>query len=394
MGANAGRVAAARALIAVEEGEHVEDALARLAPGGGDRSLAWFLALGVLRRRSEVDGALRPFLRQPLTSLDPEVRAALRVGTFEVLFARTAAHAAVHQGVELAKALGAARARGLVNAVLRKVRPADDLSRAESLDHPAWIVARWDARYGEEATTAWCRRNNEPAALFLVGEAEGEPVRLKGELLPGVVRVGGGDVTRMEGFAEGRFWVQDPASVAVADLVGEAREVLDACAAPGGKSFRLASRGARVVAVDLDPVRLELVEQSAGRLGLDLDLRIHDWLEGPLSEERFDAVLVDAPCTALGLLRRHPDIRWRRQLVDVLAAPRRQQVILENAAVHVAPGGVLVYAVCSPEPEEGRGVVEAFLAEHADFALETTLQTAPPEGDEDAFQAFRMRRAA
>ena len=410
---NPGRLAAARALLAVDGGRHVEDALAARAPGGpADRALAWHLALGVLRRRHHVDAALRPRLRQALPSLDPEVRAALRVGAFEILFSRTKPHAAVHQAVEVVRGLGAGRASGLVNAVLRRVQAPEGLSRAESLDHPSWLVARWDDRYGPEATTAWCQRNNEPALLFLVARGDPDalaaelveagvevaPVSLQGATLAGVLRVSGfrGGPTDLPGFDEGRFWVQDPASVLVADLleVGEGSRVLDACAAPGGKAFRLALRGAHVLAVDRDDTRLELARLSARRLGLPLDLAVHDWRQGPLSEERFDAVLVDAPCTALGLLRRHPDIRWRRQLVDVLGAPARQGAILAGASAQVAPGGQLVYAVCSPEPEEGPEVVQAFLEAHPDFTLEGERSTAPPEGDEDAFYAARMVRSS
>jgi 16S rRNA (cytosine967-C5)-methyltransferase len=136
------------------------------------------------------------------------------------------------------------------------------------------------------------------------------------------------------------------------------------------------------------------MRESLERLSLEAELREHDWVEGSLSEGTWDAVLVDAPCTALGLLRRHPDIRWRRQLVDVLEAPERQRKILANAAAHVAPGGQLVYAVCSPEPEEGPQVVTWFLETHPEFALDRTLSTAPPQGDEDAFQASRLVRRA
>ncbi|MBW1880128.1 MAG: MFS transporter [Deltaproteobacteria bacterium] len=413
MGANRGRVAAARALLGVERGLHVEDVLAeQAAVRGDDRALAWYLTLGVLRRRPHVDASLRPALRQPLTRLDSEVRATLRVGAFEILFARTQRYAAVHQAVEVARALGVGRASGLVNAVLRRVEEPRQLSRADALDHPPWLVARWDERYGPEATQRWCDRNNVPAKLFAV--VRDDPEALAGQwreagLAVGSVSIGDvslpdvlqveehrGTVTDLPGFAEGLFWIQDAASVAVADLVevGEGTRVLDACAAPGGKSFRLASRGAQITAVDQDPRRLDMMRESLDRLSLQADLGVHDWLGGSLPEGRWDAVLVDAPCTALGLLRRHPDIRWRRQLVDVIQAPERQRIILANAAAHVAPGGQLVYAVCSPEPEEGPQVVTWFLENHPEFALDRTLSTAPPRGDEDAFQAARLVRRA
>ena len=410
------RVAAAQALVKVDQGAHVEDELARLAPEDPrDRAHAWFLALGVLRHRASVDAALRPLLTRPLGGLDPEVRAALRMGAFEKLHGRAADHAVVHEAVEAVKAIGGARASGLVNAVLRKVKPVP-LSDQEALEHPAWLIARWTERYGSEAAATWARSNNEPAPTSVVvhGDVDAlaaqldeagvqtEAVSVDGRVLDGVLRLVGpeGPIPNLPGFEAGRFWVQDPAAVAVADLVldgvgGKGTRVLDACAASGGKTFRLLSRGAEVTAVDSVGARLQRIREGLQRLGLEATLRHHDWTEGPLPDAGgpFDAVLVDAPCTGLGTVRRHPEIRWRRQLVDVLGMPETQRAILEHAASHVAPGGRLVYAVCSPEPEEGSDVVAAFLEDHPEFSPERTLSTAPPEGDEDAHYAAVLRRS-
>jgi 16S rRNA (cytosine967-C5)-methyltransferase len=170
--------------------------------------------------------------------------------------------------------------------------------------------------------------------------------------------------------------------------------VLDACAAPGGKAFRLASRGATVLGVDLDEARLARVAEGARRLGLAVDLRVHDWEAGPPPDlvAAFDVVVVDAPCSGLGTLRRHPEIRWRRQPEDLTRNAVRQGAILAAAASCLAPGGTLVYAVCSPEPEEGEAVVDAFLADRADLELDTRWTSVPPAGDEDAFQAARLVR--
>lgn len=377
----------------------VDDALDRYAPkSGADRGLAWFLALGVLRRRGHVDAALRPFLSRPLTGLDAPVRATLRVGAFEKLFGRSPDRAVVHQTVEVCKKVGVGRAKGLVNAVMRRVKPTNDLSRSESLDHPAWLVARWTERYGAEATERWCRANAVEPPLFLVGaNVQGQPVTLQGQQVPDVWRVDDheGPITERPGFEEGGFWVQDAASVLVADLVGakEGMRVLDACAAPGGKSFRMAAQGASVLATDVSKERLALLAASAKRLGLSIEQQAHDGLAAPWSGA-FDTVLVDAPCTGLGTTRRHPDIRWRRMEPDIDAAAARQRTILENASAAVRPGGALVYAVCSAEPEEGTEVVEAFLASHPEFEMEQGLSTAPPEADEDAHWAARMRRVS
>ena len=407
-GASPARVAAVRALVEVEEGAHLEEALSRLAPEPGlDRELSWFLAFGVLRRRGHVDAALRPALSRPLGSLDPEIRAVLRIGAFEHLFARTRAYAIVHQGVEVARALGLGRASGLVNAVLRRVQPAPCLTPAEALDHPDWLLSRWTERYGAEAAVSWCKANAEIPPLFLVARSDEltslPPGRIEVSLgeryMPRCFRLEpppGGPIPGLPGFAEGAWWIQDLASVAVADLVGAGpgMRVLDICAAPGGKSFRMASFGASVLATDRSAERLQLLEVGAARLGLSIEARVHDWSGAALSDavSGFDAVLVDAPCTALGTVRRHPEIRWRRQLADLRIAAQLQARILEQASVAVAPGGTLVYAVCSPEPEEGSEVVESFLAEHEGFELEEGLQTAPPSQGEDAHFAVRMRR--
>lgn len=401
-------MAAARALVAVEHGLHVEDVLAKASVDDRDRSFAWFLALGVLRRRASVDAALRPLLRQPLGGLDPEVRAVLRLGTFEKLHGRAGDHAVVNEAVDVVKGIGGARASGLVNAVLRRVRPVS-LSDDEVLEHPAWLLARWRERYGEQAAADWARANNDPPPIAVVARdpadvqairdagLEVAPVEIDGDVLDGVWRLGPfeGSVTALPGFAEGRLWVQDPAAVAVADLA-QGERVLDACAAPGGKTFRLLTRGARVTAVDHQGPRLQRLREGLQRLELQAEIRHHDWTEGPLpaAGEPFDVVLVDAPCTGLGTVRRHPEIRWRRQLVDLLTLPETQGAILASAATHVAPGGRLVYAVCSAEPEEGEQVVAAFLADHPGFSRERALSTAPPQHGEDAHVAVVMRRAS
>ena len=222
------------------------------------------------------------------------------------------------------------------------------------------------------------------------------PVVLRGVTIPGVLRVDAADraVTALPGFSEGAFWVQDPASVAAADLVpaGPGVSVLDACSAPGGKAFRTRARGATVVAVDRDENRLQLLASSARRLGLDdIAIRTHDWTAGPLpGAEMFDVVLVDAPCTGLGTVRRHPEIKWRRAPRDLAAAQGRQREILDVVRAHVKPGGQLVYAVCSPEPEEGPHVIAGLVSKHG-YTLETELSTAPPTDDEDAFYGARLR---
>ena len=187
----------------------------------------------------------------------------------------------------------------------------------------------------------------------------------------------------------------DPAAIATADLLGvqEGERVLDACAAPGGKSFRLVSQGGHVTATDRSRNRLKRLKENAGRIGLSVTPLEIDWEQGDFGKmEPFDAVLVDAPCTGLGTLRRHPEIRWRSLPSDPLAMSLTQKTILRSASTLLKPGGRLVYAVCSPEPEEGRLVVEDFLKRNTAFELTEVIDSAPPQGFEDAFYAAKMVR--
>jgi 16S rRNA (cytosine967-C5)-methyltransferase len=395
---NPGRAAALQALIAIDKGEHAEDALGRLAPAdSSDRGLAWHLVLGILRNRSAIDGIIQGAAKRSVKNLDPEALAALRIGVFELRRSRVPPHAAVDQAVEAVRSAGAGHAAGFVNAVLRN-QHAFEPDPDAFFGHPLWIVHRWRGRYGTDAADRWMEANNTPASVYIVAKEDPAgvvrafqhrsiaitPVGADAFRLP----EGVGPIDELPGYAEGRWWVMDPSALAIADLVGEiapGTEVLDTCAAPGGKSFRLASRGAKVFATDLDPTRLERVQSGAERLDLPVWAEAHDWTAGPLPRT-FPVVIVDAPCTGLGVLRRHPDIRWRRQQADVAAAAVRQWTILENAARCVEPGGVLVYAVCSPEPEEGEQI-----AGRLGWPAEAVFDNAPALDGADVFWGCRMR---
>ncbi len=391
---NNGRLAAGRSLIAIERGAHAEDILPTLAPAGVDRALAWHITYGVLRRQGSLDAALRPFLRKSISRLDPSVRVALRVGLLEGALSRTPVHAAVDQAVELVRKLGSPRASGLVNAVLRRAIPAP-IPDDPFCDLPPWLAKRW------ADCPEWVRRLREPARIC-VATVDGQPpdgltttpAHAISEEVCGAYWVDGqsGAVENWAGFDSGRWWVMDPAAAAVADLCGAApgMRILDACAAPGGKSFRMMAAGAEVLAVDLEPARLERLKEGAARLSMPVRVAVHDWLTGPMpGGETFSVVLVDAPCTGLGVVRRRPEIRWRRLPSDPAAMVLRQRPILQAAAAHVAPGGRLVYAVCSPMVEEGEGAVAALDG----WQIERRWSSAPPAGDEDAFQAIVLRRA-
>ncbi|MFT5682089.1 MAG: 16S rRNA (cytosine967-C5)-methyltransferase [Myxococcota bacterium] len=389
---NPGRLAAGRTLIAVERGGHAEDLLAELAPKQpNDRALSWHLALGVLRRQGALDAALKPHLSRAIHRLDPAPRIALRIGLFEAMLSRTPLHAAVDQAVELTRRLGGARASGLVNAVLRKAGKGT-LSDDPMLDVPDWLAAEWSE------WPDWIAKTREPARLCVVtsdatppAELASEPAEAAGETVPGAFWVSdtSGAIEQWPGFDDGKWWIMDPAAAAVADLCTGPR-ILDACAAPGGKSFRLIAGGADVLSVDLMAERLVRLQEGADRLKLPVKTRQHDWLTGPIGDlGTFDTVLVDAPCTGLGVIRRHPEIRWRRLKSDPAAMAFRQRRILKAAAEHVAPDGQLIYAVCSPMSAEGEAVAGSL----AGFTITGGWASRPPAGDEDAFQAFVLTRS-
>ncbi len=394
--ASPGRVAAARALCAVEAGENADQALAAFAPeDGADRAAAWNLVLGVLRRRSALDAAITTAAKRAPWTLDAPVLAVLRVALYELAFTRTPPHAAVDQAVEAARAVGVGHASGFINAVLRRgVVPTEG---DVTLGFPEWLISRWRGRLGAERADAFMRACAEPADVHIVAKEDpagvaasfqkaGQPLVPAG---PGVFRLPArsGRIDHLPGFVEGQWWVMDPAAVAAADLVPDVAAVLDTCAAPGGKSLRLAARGIHVTATDLEPSRLARLEQNRARVGLPVDARLHDWLGGPIAGA-WPAVLVDAPCTALGLARRHPELRWRRTEADVHAAAGRQRLLLRNGAQAVLPGGCIVYAVCSPEPEEGADVAASL-----GWPVEEVFSNEGNPMGADVFWACRMRRA-
>ncbi len=411
---NPGRRAALRALLRVDRGERGDRALELEAPPEGrDRALAWHLLSGTLQHRAEADHLIGASSSRAIATLQPAVLAVLRMATYELRHGRAPARAVVHQAAELTRSEASRGAVGFVNAVLRnQQRRAGEIPPRLLLNHPEWLLERWEQRYGAPAAAAWAQSNNQPPPLCLAASGpvveldallraaglEPEPALAAGAEVSGLLRVLGpvGQVSSLPGASEGRWWVQDAAAAAVADLVGcqPGWRVLDACAAPGGKTFRLISQGARVVAVDRSQPRLDQLTEGLDRLGMQAELQQHDWIQGDLPGERpaFDAVLVDAPCSGLGTLRRHPEIRWRRAAHELPENAQRQIAILTAAARCVRSAGVLVYAVCSGEPEEGEQVARRFLEQHDDFRQDVVFCSAPPSSGEDAFWAVRLLR--
>ena len=384
-------------------------ALARVRPGlpdERDRALAAEIATGTVRWQGAFDVVIAAFAARPADKLDPEVLDILRLTAFQLLHLdRVPASAAVNDAVNLARKAGKTSASGLVNAVLRRIsrertrlplppRPAGAEDRAaaiaylsSTLSHPAWLVARWLDRHGFEAAESWAQFDNGPAALTLRVntlrttrealaaslETHGvvtEPTRFAPDGL--VVRDGNPLLTPLG--ASGLFFVQDESSqlVALLTAVAPGERVLDACASPGGKTTAMAAamedRGL-VVATDVRARRVDLLSRTVDAAGTTCVRIVQaDAAEALPFGRRFDCVLLDAPCSGLGTLRRDPDIRWRRTEASLPALATTQLTMLSRTAEVLEPGGRLIYATCSSEPDENEEVVGRFLAQRQDFA--------------------------
>ena len=337
-----------------------------------DRGFAHAVVLATLRHLGPIDRALAAKLaKEP-----PEaVRNILRLGAAQAFVLNTPAYAAVGASVDLAAAVRETRPfKGLVNAVLRGLtREPPDMTDPEALA-PSWLFARWTSAFGAESARAVAAQiAAEPATdLTARDHAATPPAELEVEVLPGgtwrtALR---GDVSTWPGFGEGQWWVQDASAAVPARLfdLGAGQTALDLCAAPGGKTLQLAATGASVVAVDRSAARLVRVTENLARMGLAAETVTAD--AGDWADERtFDAVLLDAPCSATGTFRRNPDVLWAAKPGDVAALVAVQSRLLDSAARRVKPGGRLVYCVCSLEPEEGEAQVAQFLARQPQFRL-------------------------
>jgi 16S rRNA (cytosine967-C5)-methyltransferase len=342
-----------------------------------DAALARAVATVTFRRFGTIRHALAERLDNGLPK-DQRLLALLAVGAAQVLFLDVPDHAAVDTAVRIAREDRSLRhASGLVNAVLRRlVRERDEILANEDpwRDTPDWLRTRWIAHYGPERAAALAAAHREPAAVDLTvkGEPEAWAERLGGLLLPtGSVRLRERTPIRdLPGFEEGAWWVQDAAAALPARLLSAkaGERVVDLCAAPGGKTAQLAAAGARMLAVDRSAKRLKRLEENLARLGLAAEVRVADATK--LDEEPFDGVLLDAPCSATGTIRRHPDVAWTKTEADLAKLADLQRRLLESAARLVKPGGRLVYCTCSLEPEEGEGQAERFLAAHPAFRAE------------------------
>lgn len=344
-----------------------------------DRGFARLIAATVLRRLGSLGTVIGTFLEKPMPATATRARSILLIGAAQLLILGTPAHAAINLAVAHCQADQAARRFDkLTNAVLRKVatQGPDVLAKLDRprIDVPDWLWARWVATYGEETA----RRIGEaslmeaPLDLSVKGDAAALAAQLGAMVLDtGSLRlVEAGRIEELADYAEGSWWVQDAAAALPARLLGDVTglSVADLCAAPGGKTASLAARGARVTAVDQSAERLKRLDVNMVRLGLQGTVKsvaadLKRWTPDTL----FDALLLDAPCTATGTIRRHPDILHLKRAGDVERLATLQGELLDAAARMVKAGGRLVYCVCSLEREEGEGVVEAFLARNSAF---------------------------
>ncbi|MCF8482069.1 MAG: methyltransferase domain-containing protein [Rhodospirillum sp.] len=384
--ATATRAAALDLLIAVlDMGRTLEDAMGTACKGLAprDRAFAHLIAATTLRRMARLEKVVKSFLERPLPNKAKDAKHILRLGAAQMLFLDTPPHAAVGTAVSLAKARRMTPYAGLINAVLRKVSK-DGMARLEALDAPfadlpRWIGQSWVADHGEETAARIARACGREAPLDLTprdGDLAALAERTGGEVLTlGSVRLPAGiHVLDLPGFEEGQWWIQDAAAAIPARLLPLAPElrVADLCAAPGGKTLQLAAAGARVTAVDRSESRLARVHENLERMGLadQVEVLAVDALHWAREIEpgTFDAVLVDAPCTATGTFRRHPDAPWLKNPDDAKALAAIQSGLLDAAHRLLRPGGTLVYCVCSLQAEEGEPQVAAALARHGDLS--------------------------
>lgn len=343
-----------------------------------DRAFARLIASTVLRRHGELEQVIQQFLQKPLPDRRGRLSAILLAAAAQLIILDTPAHAAISLAVDQCRLdRDARRFDKLTNAVLRRVSEQGKQKLAEvdavTANVPAWMLGRWRAAYGEDGARQIAQASLREAPLDLTVKPGSDVRDLDGLILPtGSVRLSGqGRIEDLPGYQDGTWWVQDAAAALPAKLLGDVSglSVADLCAAPGGKTAQLAAAGARVTAVDASKARLRRVTTNLSRLKLEAELVSADastWKPA----EAFDAVLVDAPCTATGTIRRHPDILHLKRLDDIAALTKIQRPLLDNAAQLVKPGGLLVYCTCSLEPEECVEQLESFLARHQSFSRE------------------------
>ncbi|WP_166238108.1 16S rRNA (cytosine(967)-C(5))-methyltransferase RsmB [Paenibacillus turpanensis] len=370
-----------------------------------ETGLATEIAYGTIQRLNTIDYFLNRFVAKGVAKLEPWVRALFRLSFYQLYYLdRVPDHAVVNEAVRIAKERGHQGISGLVNAVLRNViRQRAELVVPSSLpaaerialehSHPEWLVRRWVERYGEETAAEMCRANNIPPRTSVrVNRLKFDRAALLDKLAElgitaersavsedGVVFAeGSGNAALTEGYRQGWYTIQDESSMLVARLVAPepGMAVLDCCAAPGGKTTHLAERmedRGELYASDIHPHKRKLIEEQAQRLGFEcIRTMVSDAreLSAKFEANRFDRILLDAPCSGLGVIRRKPDMKWTKKEADITDICSVQDEILQRIHGLLKPGGVLVYSTCTTEPEENERRIREFLQEHPDFALD------------------------
>ncbi|MFO1157667.1 MAG: transcription antitermination factor NusB [Reyranellaceae bacterium] len=386
------RVALDVLVACLDKGQPLDDALARHPGFSGldprDRAFVRLLLATTLRRLGEIDTVLGQLVERPPDGANAVGRQVLRLGAAQLLFLGTPAHASVDTSVRLVIDAGRPHLKGLANAVLRRVASEGPTLLGDRdparLNTPQWLWQSWAESYGEPVARAISAAHLVEAPLDLTPRSDAEfwAGRLEGELLAtGTIRRrSGGAITELPGFAEGAWWVQDAAATLPVHLLGDisGKRVADLCAAPGGKTLQLCARGAHVTAVDISARRMARLGENLQRAGLSAELVTADASKWAAAIP-FDAILLDAPCSGTGTLRRHPDIAWLKDEDDVARLTLAQDRLLVHATALLKPGGTLVYAVCSLQEDEGPARIEALLARDRRLTRQKVMPSELPD---------------
>jgi len=382
-------------------------------PNAKDRNLITDLVLGTLRWRGYLLFLIDSFSSKQ--KIDREISLILQLGIYQLVFTEIARHAVIHETVNLCRKVKLSSATTFVNGILRKVQsrlaslpePQGDLSVRWS--HPSWLVARWLQRFGEEEAISLMRINNTPAPVYIrltydvdnvVDLLRNEGIEVEATVFgPHLFRVRKGAPQQTRFFREGLFYMHDAGIEVLGSILGVKRgmHVLEIAAAPGGKTFQIASRindQGSIVSLDTSLSRMKLWEENIRRLKISSARPVvADARKLPFTG-KFDLVVADAPCSSLGVIRRHPEVKWWKQPDDLMGHQRLQLEILESCVRGVCRGGALVYSVCSFEPEETAQVKEKFLMQHPEFSIVEERYLYPHRDATDGFYIARLMKGS